>query len=156
MFNFIPFRFGYTPFSTESDHGNEKRVPGSNVKFLGVANKQSIVIATHNHYTKLDVDSVQNVLRQPNIAIRQSAIYSFSVEQFGWHVVEGIASVFSLHLMNILASLTDENGYIYVLITSISYPQRCAHACLNEAQQLVCNITIIFYLSCFDITVCCT
>jgi hypothetical protein len=100
MFNFFRFRSGYASFSTESvhgtesEHGNGKRVPGSSVEFLGVANKQSIVIAAHNHYTKIDIDSIQNVLRQLNISIRQY-MYSFSVEQFGWHVVEGIASVIS-------------------------------------------------------------
>jgi hypothetical protein len=89
------------------------------VHFLGVARVagQGIVIASHSYNTETDLDGVRQVLEQPNMSMAPGKHYSFNVAQHAWHLI------------------SDDMGLIYILICKASYPQRCAHTCLEELQR---------------------
>ncbi len=48
----------------------------------------------------------------------------------------------SLSLSRVI-SLIDDIGLIYVMICKGTYPQRCAHACLEELQRTVREFSLI-------------
>ncbi len=84
------FRFGYTPFGTESEHGdNKEKEPGQNVKFIAIANNKQTVIASYAHHSDIDVNSVQNFLKDPSVSLKPYCFYNLSVDQFTWHLVQG-------------------------------------------------------------------
>ena len=82
-------------------------------------------------------------------------LYSFSVAHLAWHLIAGIIKLpsfqsFSLFLFLFFFSLffffflllsfilfVDERGIIYIMITQLSYPQRCSLAALEELQRIV-------------------
>mmetsp|Transcript_9628 Transcript_9628/g.14491 ORF Transcript_9628/g.14491 Transcript_9628/m.14491 type:complete len:232 (-) Transcript_9628:201-896(-) len=90
-----------------------------NVHFLGVARiaGTGIVIASHSYNTETDLNGVRQVLEQPNMSMAPGKHYSFNVAQLAWHLI------------------ADDMGLIYILICKTSYPQRCAHTCLEELQR---------------------
>eukprot|EP00599_Poterioochromonas_sp_BG-1_P003628 CAMPEP_0173148854 /NCGR_PEP_ID=MMETSP1105-20130129/9975_1 /TAXON_ID=2985 /ORGANISM="Ochromonas sp., Strain BG-1" /LENGTH=228 /DNA_ID=CAMNT_0014063603 /DNA_START=165 /DNA_END=851 /DNA_ORIENTATION=- len=90
-----------------------------NVFFLGVARMQGygIVVASYSYNTETDLGGVKQVLEQPNMNMTPGKHYSFAVAQLAWHLI------------------ADESGLIYILICQVSYPQRVAHACLEELQR---------------------
>ena len=91
-----------------------------NVFFVGVARveKGAIVIASLSYNTETDLSGVKTVLEQPNINMAPGKHYSFSTsDQQSWHLI------------------ADDQGLIYILICKISYPPRCAQACLEELQR---------------------
>ena len=90
-----------------------------NVHFVGVARVagQGIVIASHSYNTETDLNGVKQVLEQPNMTMSPGKHYSFSVAQVAWHLI------------------ADDMGLIYILICKLTYPQRCAHTCLEELQR---------------------
>lgn len=91
----------------------------NNVHFLGVARVagQGIIIASYSYNSETDLGGVKQVLEQPNMQLSPGKHYSFSVGQLAWHLI------------------ADEMGLIYILISSASYRQRCAHNCLEELQR---------------------
>lgn len=90
-----------------------------NLHFLGVARiaGSGIVVASHSYNTETDLNGVRQVLEQPNMTIAPGKHYSFGVAQVMWHLI------------------ADDVGLIYILICKTSYPQRCAHTCLEELQR---------------------
>jgi hypothetical protein len=92
-----------------------------NVFFLGVARMQGygIVVASYSYNTETDLGGVKQVLEQPNMNMQPGKHYSFAVAQLAWHLI------------------ADDMGLIYILICAVSYPQRVAHACLEELQRNV-------------------
>jgi len=94
-----------------------------NLYFLGVARiqGQGIVIASYNHNAETDLGGVKQVLEQPNMQMNPGKHYTFSVAQSAWHLI------------------ADDLGLIYIMIGGISYPQRTAHACLEELQRTFVN-----------------
>jgi hypothetical protein len=48
------------------------------------------------------------------------------------------------NLFSLLFVFQDNSGLIYVLICQVSYPQRCAHACLEEVQSEVSYFPLFF------------
>ena len=92
-----------------------------NVFFLGVARMagQGLVIASYSYNTETDLGGVKQVLEQPNMNMSPGKHYSFSVGQVAWHLI------------------ADDMGLIYIVICQLSYPQRCAHMCLEELQRTV-------------------
>ncbi|RYG68432.1 hypothetical protein EON64_05190 [archaeon] len=92
-----------------------------NVFFLGVARMagQGLVIASYSYNTETDLGGVKQVLEQPNMNMSPGKHYSFSVGRVAWHLI------------------ADDMGLIYILICELNYPQRTAHACLEELQRSV-------------------
>jgi len=92
-----------------------------NVFFLGVARiaDEAIIVASHSFNTETDLGAVKQVLEQPNMTMSPGKHYSFSVGQLAWHLI------------------ADDTEMIYILICQVSYPQRVAHACLEELQRTV-------------------
>jgi len=90
-----------------------------NVFFLAVARMagQGIVVASYSYNTETDLGGVKQVLEQPNMNMSPGKHYSFSVAQLAWHLI------------------ADDLGLIYIVICQQSYPQRCAHMCLEELQR---------------------
>jgi len=90
-----------------------------NVFFVGVARMagQGIVIASYSYNTDTDIGGVKQVLDQPNMNMQVGKHYSFSVGKLAWHLI------------------SDDMGLIYILICKLDYPQRVAHACLEELQR---------------------
>lgn len=91
-----------------------------NVHFLAVSRMEKgrgIVMACHSYNSEIDINGVKQVLEQPNMAMSSGKHYSFSVGQSAWHLI------------------ADESEVIYILICKLSYPQRCAHSCLEELQR---------------------
>jgi len=90
-----------------------------NVYFLAVARiqQQGIVVASYSYNSETNIDGVKQVLEQPNMNMQPGKHYSFSVGQVAWHLI------------------ADESGLIYILICKLTYPQRCAHTCLEELQR---------------------
>jgi hypothetical protein len=90
-----------------------------NVLFLGVARMAGygIVIASYSHHSDIDLGAVRQMLEQPNMNMQPGKHYSFTVAQLAWHLI------------------ADDNGLIYIMICQQSYPQRAAHACLEEVQR---------------------
>eukprot|EP01038_Epipyxis_sp_PR26KG_P009136 gene9136-12322_t len=90
-----------------------------NVLFLGVARiaNQGIVVASYSYNTETDLGGVKQVLEQPNLNMSPGKHYSFAVGQLAWHLI------------------ADDLGLIYIVICQASYPQRCAHMCLEELQR---------------------
>ena len=91
----------------------------NNVFFLGVARVagQGIVVASYSYNSETDLGGVKQVLEQPNMQLSPGKHYSFSVGQSSWHLI------------------ADEMGLIYILISALTYPQRCGHNCLEELQR---------------------
>ena len=91
-----------------------------NVHFACVARLdrgEAIIIASHSNNSETDLDGVKQVLQQPNISMTAGKHYSFSAAGSAWHLI------------------TDQTGLIYILISQLKYPQRGAHAALEELQQ---------------------
>jgi len=91
-----------------------------NVYFLAVARIEKgrgIVMASHSYNSEIDINGVKKVIEQPNISITPSKHYGFSVGQSAWHLI------------------ADESEIHYILISKLSYPQRCAYMCLQELQR---------------------
>mmetsp|Transcript_30713 Transcript_30713/g.84387 ORF Transcript_30713/g.84387 Transcript_30713/m.84387 type:complete len:236 (+) Transcript_30713:42-749(+) len=95
-----------------------------NVFFLGVARTtgvgvtiSSMIVASFSYHTETDLQGVKSVLEQPNVNLSPGKHYSFTVGQLAWHLI------------------SDDMGLIYVLICALSYPQRCAHSCLEDLQR---------------------
>lgn len=90
-----------------------------NVYFLAVARiqTQGVVVASYSYNTETDIGGVKQVLEQPNMNMQPGKHYSFTVGQVAWHLI------------------SDDSGLIYILICKLAYPQRCAHACLEELQR---------------------
>lgn len=112
------------------------------VFFLGIARMagQGIVVASYSYNTDTDLSGVKQVLEQPNMNMSPGKHYSFSVGQMAWHLIAGDA----FHLLSTDLRLTpcpclpaDDLGLIYILICELNYPQRTAHACLEELQRTV-------------------
>jgi len=62
--------------------------------------------------------SIKQVLEQPNMNMSPGKHYTFTVgTSNAWHLI------------------SDEQSLIYILIAQTSYPQRAAHACLEELQH---------------------
>lgn len=78
---------------------------------------QGIVVASYSYNTDTDIGGIKQVLEQPNMNMSPGKHYSFSVAQMAWHLI------------------ADDLGLIYILICQINYPQRTAHACLEELQR---------------------
>eukprot|EP00607_Mallomonas_marina_P008284 CAMPEP_0182418642 /NCGR_PEP_ID=MMETSP1167-20130531/3026_1 /TAXON_ID=2988 /ORGANISM="Mallomonas Sp, Strain CCMP3275" /LENGTH=210 /DNA_ID=CAMNT_0024592941 /DNA_START=180 /DNA_END=812 /DNA_ORIENTATION=+ len=74
-------------------------------------------MASYAYNTEIDINGVKKVLEQPNMSMSPGKHYSFSVGQLAWHLI------------------ADESEIIYILICKLSYPQRCAHTCLEELQR---------------------
>lgn len=124
-----------------------------NVNFLGVARVagQGIVVASHSYNTEIDLNGVRQVLEQPNMSIAPGKHYSFGVAQVMWHLISGqagpslssythhftFASSVVIFIFMIYIVPSDDAGLIYILICKTSYPQRCAHTCLEELQRTV-------------------
>lgn len=91
-----------------------------NVHFLAVARVaggRGIIMASHAYNTEIDLNGVRQVLEQPNMVMNPGKHYSFSVGQLAWHLI------------------ADEQEIIYILVCKLTYPQRCAHTCLEELQR---------------------
>lgn len=91
-----------------------------NVFFVGVArvDRNAVVVASLSYNTETDLTGVKTVLEQPNINMSPGKHYNFSTsEQHAWHLI------------------ADDQGLIYILICKLSYPPRCAQACLEELQR---------------------
>ena len=133
-----------------------------NLHFLGVARVagQGIVVASHSYNTETDLNGVRQVLEQPNMSIAPGKHYSFGVAQVMWHLITGMfdgcvdkaivlsrvlttSTCFQSIMMCFVKFFpspklqTDDSGLIYILICKTSYPQRCAHTCLEELQRTV-------------------
>lgn len=91
-----------------------------NVHFIASARLQGaegIIIAQHSYNSDTSLDAVRKVLQQPNLQMRARTHYQFGVGSMAWHL------------------MADEKALIYILVTQSKYPQRCAHACLEELQR---------------------
>lgn len=91
-----------------------------NVHFMAVCRLEGstgVIIAQHSYNTETDLNAVRQVLQQPNLHMRARTHYQFGVASMAWHL------------------MADEKQLIYVLVTQQKYPQRCAHACLEELQR---------------------
>jgi hypothetical protein len=115
-----------------------------NVQFVAVARIAStgIVIASHSYNTKTDLNGVRQVLEQPNMNMAPGKHYTFNVNELAWHLIAGLLKCLSYCYENIL--LLDDIGLIYILICKSTYPQRCAHTCLEELQRTVILIILCF------------
>lgn len=74
-------------------------------------------MASHSYNTETDLSGVKQVLEQPNMSLNPGKHYSFSVANLAWHII------------------ADDSALIYIMITKSNYPQRCAHAGLEELQK---------------------
>jgi hypothetical protein len=119
-----------------------------NVYFLGVARiaGNSIVVASFSYNTDTDIGGVKQVLDQPNMNMQPGKHYTFSSGQFAWHLIAGknnnIISYYfysDIFFKNVFG--IDDLNLIYILICAPNYPQRCAHACLEELQS---NVSLLF------------
>eukprot|EP00608_Synchroma_pusillum_P011973 CAMPEP_0198420228 /NCGR_PEP_ID=MMETSP1452-20131203/766_1 /TAXON_ID=1181717 /ORGANISM="Synchroma pusillum, Strain CCMP3072" /LENGTH=233 /DNA_ID=CAMNT_0044140379 /DNA_START=8 /DNA_END=709 /DNA_ORIENTATION=- len=91
-----------------------------NVYFTCVARREgsrAIVVASHSYNTETDLNAVRQVLEQPTLEMNPRSHYAFTTSGMAWHL------------------MADMRGLIYVLITRDQYPQRCAHACLEELER---------------------
>lgn len=91
-----------------------------NLYFMGVArvDGRGIVVASYNNEADIDLAGVKQVLEQPNMNMQADKHYSFAVgANQAWHLI------------------SDDMSLIYILICQHNYPQRCAHACLQELQR---------------------
>jgi hypothetical protein len=91
----------------------------NNVYYVGVARMgdQPLIPASFSYNTETDPGAVKQVLQQPSLNMQPYKHYTFSVAQLAWHLI------------------ADDLGLIYILICQLSYPQRCAHMCLEELQR---------------------
>lgn len=89
----------------------------NNIYFLAIARKQgpsAVTVASYAYNSQTDVSIVNKVLEQPNMNIQAGKHYTFGVDRLGGHVI------------------SDDNGVMYLLFSNADYPQRVAHACLEE------------------------
>ena len=124
-----------------------------NLFYVGVArndNGRGIVLGGHANHTEVDLKGIRQVLEQPGLDITPGKHYSFTVSDVAWHLIQGIFIYYSflffiLYSILILLLLhfirTDEYFIYYVLICKQYYPQRVAHACLDELQR---QVSILF------------
>jgi hypothetical protein len=114
----------------------------NNVLFLGVARLpgQAIILASYSYNAETDLGVVRQVLEQPNTRLQPGNHYAFTVEQLAWHLISGIVNIVAhrntgAHGFD--GVITDDSGFIYIIIVAASYPQRCAHMGLEELQRTV-------------------
>lgn len=74
-------------------------------------------MCSHSYNTETDKSGVKQVIEQPNMSLVPGKHYSFQVSSLNWHII------------------TDDSALIYIMICKSSYPQRCAHAALEELQK---------------------
>jgi hypothetical protein len=123
----------------------------NNVLFLGVARLpgQAIILASYSYNAETDLGVVRQVLEQPNTRLQPGNHYAFTVEQLAWHLISGIVNIVA-HRKQVLSFdgvITDDSGFIYIMIVAASYPQRCAHMGLEELQRTVRGIETLVLLS---------
>lgn len=118
----------------------------NNVFFLGAARMagQGIIVASYSYNTETELGAVKQVLEQPNMNLSPGKHYSFNVGQLAWHLISGWLNLFECKTFRISFCFifyflmeTDDQALIYILICQSSYPQRCAHMCLEEVQRTV-------------------
>lgn len=108
-----------------------------NIHFIGLARLVSgkgVILASHSYNTKIDLNGVKQVIEQPNICMQQSKFYSFSVGSQSWHLVADTISTSNDEKPESRLIL-DQSELIYIVISKLNYPQRCAHMCLDECQK---------------------
>ena len=118
-----------------------------NLFYVGVArndNGRGIVLGGHANHTEVDLKGIRQVLEQPGLDITPGKHYSFTVSDVAWHLIQGIFIIHNCYSLFIAITLlflhlicTDEYFIYYVLICKQYYPQRVAHACLDELQRQV-------------------
>ena len=94
----------------------------ANVFFVAVA-RNNIIIGSYAHNNiQTDLAGVKKMLEQPDVVNMVSGKhYSFTTEEVGWHLIK------------------DEFSLTYILICKQYYPQRVAHACLEDLQLQFTN-----------------
>lgn len=63
-----------------------------NVFFVGVARiafGKAIIMTSHSYKTKTEMESVRQVLEQPNMRMNVGKHYSFSTVEAEWHLIAG-------------------------------------------------------------------
>ena len=62
-----------------------------NVYFIGVARigSDAVVVANYSYHSEIDIDGVKKVLDEPNLSLLPGKYYTFTSNQFGWHLVSG-------------------------------------------------------------------
>lgn len=91
-----------------------------NIHFVAVARLSfgnGIIMTSHSYNTETDLNAVKQVLEQPNMSLNPGKHYSFSVNNTQWHII------------------ADDSALIYIMISKFNYPQRVAHAALEELQR---------------------
>jgi hypothetical protein len=118
--------------------------------FLGVARVASssdVIAAASFENSEIDIISMKQVLEQPNICLQPGKHYTFSSGSFAWHLFAGnycrmrlIVIFFCCYCLLFI----DDLCLVYIMISSLNYPQRCAHLCLEELQVDVRFLNIHF------------
>jgi hypothetical protein len=90
----------------------------SNIYFMAVARfGDRSVVASYCKDSKTSLDAVHSLLNDPSLSLRPGARYN----------VQGDFCVFHF--------TADSQNRVYILVSSLRFPERVAFACLNELQQ---------------------